>query len=76
MAPPLEPDHLLESLGRRVRQRRLRDSLTLRELSRRAGLSSRFLMDVEAGRGNISVRKLAAVASALGAELTLSLIHI
>ena len=70
MAPPLEPDHLLESLGRRVRQRRLRDSLTLRELSRRAGLSSRFLMDVEAGRGNISVRKLAAVASALGAELT------
>lgn len=67
---PVEPDQLLESLGRRVRQRRLRDSLTLRELSRRAGLSSRFLMDVEAGRGNISVRKLAAVASALGAELT------
>jgi len=66
----VEPDHLLESLGRRVRQRRLRDSLTLRDLSVRAGVSSRFLMDVEAGRANISVRKLAAIAVALSTELS------
>lgn len=69
MAGPLHPDQLLEALGRRVRQRRLRESLTLRELAAKAGLSSRFLMDVEAGRGNISVRRLAAIASALGTEL-------
>lgn len=70
MAAPVEPDRLLDALGRRVRQRRLRESLTLRELATRAGLSSRFLMDVEAGRGNISIRRLAAIAAALGAELS------
>jgi XRE family aerobic/anaerobic benzoate catabolism transcriptional regulator len=70
MATLIEPDRLLDALGRRVRQLRLRESLTLRELAARAGLSSRFLMDVEAGRGNISVRRLAAIASALGSELS------
>jgi XRE family aerobic/anaerobic benzoate catabolism transcriptional regulator len=70
MAIPREPDRLLDALGRRVRQLRLRESLTLRELAARAALSSRFLMDVEAGRGNISVRRLAAIASALGTELS------
>ncbi|MEO6223556.1 MAG: shikimate kinase [Vicinamibacterales bacterium] len=69
MAPSATPDRLLETLGRRVRQRRLRASLTLREVATRSGLSTRFLMDVEAGRGNISVRRLACVAVALGAEL-------
>ena len=62
-------DRLLETLGRKIRQQRLSASLTLRELAGRAGLSSRFLMDVEAGRGNISVRRLAAIATALGTEL-------
>jgi XRE family transcriptional regulator, aerobic/anaerobic benzoate catabolism transcriptional regulator len=69
VSTPEPLDSLLESLGRRIRQERLRASLTLRELSGRAGLSSRFLMDVEAGRGNISVRRLASIASALGTEL-------
>lgn len=64
------PDDLLGTLGRRIRQRRLRQSLTLRDLSGRAGVSSRFLMDVEAGRGNISVRRLGAIAQALEVELT------
>lgn len=70
VAAPINTDRLLDSLGRRIRQRRLRASFTLRELAHRSGLSSRFLMDVEAGRANISVRKLAAIASALGSELT------
>jgi len=70
MSTPSETDRLLEALGRRVRQRRLREALTLRALAARAHLSSRFLMEVEAGRGNISVRKLAAIAAALGMELT------
>lgn len=69
MTTTTAPDRLLDALGRRVRQRRLRESLTLRALATRAGISPRFLMDVEAGRGNISVRRLAAVADALGVEL-------
>ncbi len=69
MATPATDDRLLDALGRRVRQKRLRDSLTLRQLADRAGLSTRFLMDVEAGRGNISVRRLAAIATALGTPL-------
>lgn len=70
MVRPESSDRLLDTLGRRVRQQRLRGSLTLRELAARAGLSTRFLMDVEAGRGNISVRRLAAIASALGSDLS------
>ena len=69
MATMESDDRLLDTLGRRIRQKRLRESLTLRELAGRARLSSRFLMDVEAGRGNISVRRLAAIAAALGTPL-------
>jgi XRE family aerobic/anaerobic benzoate catabolism transcriptional regulator len=60
----MEP--LLDGLGRRVRALRGQGGLTLQELARRAGLSPRFLVQVEKGRGNISVRKLAALAQALG----------
>lgn len=64
--PAADFDRLLETLGRRVRHRRLHESMTLRELAERSGLSPRFLMDVEAGRGNISIRRLGAIAEALG----------
>ncbi|MCR4375038.1 MAG: helix-turn-helix domain-containing protein [Acidobacteria bacterium] len=63
------PDSLLTVLGRRIRLKRLRDGLTLRALAGAAAISPRFLMDVEAGRGNISVRRLAAIAGALGTDL-------
>ncbi len=59
-------DHLLEELGRAVRERRGERGLTLRELSEKAGVSTRFLADLEAGRGNISVLRLHDVAVALG----------
>ena len=52
-------------LSRRARQLRQQQGLTLRSLADRSGLSLRFLMDVEAGRGNISVRRLADLAAAL-----------
>jgi XRE family aerobic/anaerobic benzoate catabolism transcriptional regulator len=64
MAPTRAPD-ILPALGDQVRHLRQHQGLTLRTLARRAGLSLRFLMEVEAGRGNISVRRLAALASAL-----------
>jgi XRE family transcriptional regulator, aerobic/anaerobic benzoate catabolism transcriptional regulator len=60
----MEP--LLAGLGRRTRERRTDRGLTLRELSQRAGLSLRFLVQVEGGQGNISVKNLAALAHALG----------
>lgn len=59
-------EHLLEELGRAVRDRRAARGLTLRDLSDRAGVSTRFLADLEAGRGNISVLRLHDVAVALG----------
>jgi XRE family aerobic/anaerobic benzoate catabolism transcriptional regulator len=59
---------VLTALGHHTRELRRQRRLTLRELADRSGLSLRFLLDVEAGRGNISVRRLAALASALGAS--------
>jgi XRE family aerobic/anaerobic benzoate catabolism transcriptional regulator len=59
-------DALLAGLGRRVRELRSGQGLTLHELAKRSDLSSRFLVQVESGDGNISVRKLAGLARALG----------
>lgn len=56
---------MLATLSQRSRQLRQSHGLTLRALADRSGLSPRFLMDVEAGRGNISVRRLADLAAAL-----------
>jgi XRE family aerobic/anaerobic benzoate catabolism transcriptional regulator len=60
------PDNVLSGLGRRVRAERLSRGLTLREAAERSGISARFLVQLEAGRGNISVRRLASLARALG----------
>lgn len=64
-APPAARPDVLAALGQRARQRRQQRGLTLRSLADRSGLSLRFLMDVEAGRGNISVRRLSELAAAL-----------
>jgi len=56
---------LLRSLGQRARARRLERGWTLRDVAERSGVSPRFLVQVESGRGNISVRRLADVARAL-----------
>ncbi len=57
---------LLQALGRRCRELRGLRGLTLRALATRSGLSPRFLVQVEGGHGNISVRNLAHLAEALG----------
>ena len=56
---------VLSTLARRARLLRQERRLTLQALADRSGLSRRYLMDVEAGRGNISVRRLADLAGAL-----------
>jgi len=55
---------LLERLGARVRMMRGARRWTMRELAERSGVSVRFLVQLEAGRANISVRRLADLASA------------
>jgi XRE family aerobic/anaerobic benzoate catabolism transcriptional regulator len=60
---------LLHRLGRVVRERRIRRGLTLRNLAERARVSLRFLTQIEAGSGNISVARLAEVAEALDTPL-------
>lgn len=57
---------LLRALGLAVRERRSERGLTLRELGKRAGVSERFLVQLEGGDGNISVARLEDVGEALG----------
>lgn len=64
-----EKNLFLQGLGARVRALRSEASLTIKELARRAELSLRFVIQLEAGQGNISVAGLARVASALGRPL-------
>lgn len=60
---------LLHSLGRTVRGLRAEHGWTQAELARRAGVSARFLVELEGGTGNISVLRLAEVARALDVSL-------
>src|SRR4051812_41759467 len=62
----MDADLLLATLGRRIRSLRGGRGFTLRQLAERAGLSARFLVQLESGTANVSVRKLAALARALG----------
>jgi XRE family aerobic/anaerobic benzoate catabolism transcriptional regulator len=57
---------LLRGLGSAVRARRAEKKLTMRQLGAAAGVSERFLVQLETGEGNISVARLEDVAEALG----------
>jgi XRE family aerobic/anaerobic benzoate catabolism transcriptional regulator len=61
---------LLATLGSNVRRLRNEKSLTIKALAARSGLSLRFLVQLESGRANISVRNLAGLAQALGTTPT------
>ncbi len=60
---------LLEALGARIRYWRGHRELTRQALAQRAGLSLRFIAQLEGGQGNISVAKLAELARALAVPL-------
>ena len=64
-----EKEALLVSLGGRVRALRQAGDLTVSEFAKRTSLSPRFINQLEAGTGNISVARLALVAAALGRTL-------
>ncbi len=66
IAQMTQEDHpLLHRLGRRIRSARIRRAWSIRLLAERSGVSPRFLTSLEAGKGNISVVRLAAVCEAL-----------
>jgi XRE family aerobic/anaerobic benzoate catabolism transcriptional regulator len=64
-----EKEALLVSLGARVRALRLAGDLSVSEFAKRTTLSPRFINQLEAGTGNISVARLAQVAATLGRTL-------
>lgn len=67
--PPRALAQTLAALSRKVRAARKHAGFTLEEAARRAGLSRRFLVEIEAARTNPSIGKLAALAQALGVPL-------
>lgn len=69
MKTAAKQSQLLVSLGGRVRTLREQRGVTRRAFAQQTGLSERFLADLEAGKGNISVVNLDHVAKALGVRL-------
>ena len=55
----------LKSLGERVRQARARRGMTRKQLAHHSGVSERYLAQIEAGHGNISVLVLRQLGQAL-----------
>lgn len=64
--PSNEDARFLADLGRRVRELRERRGLSRKLLARDSNVSERYLAQLETGNGNISVRLLRRVATALG----------
>ena len=62
-------DDQLCQLGERVREERARRGMTRKLLARDSALSERYLAQLEAGKGNISIKLLRRVADALNVPL-------
>src|SRR5215470_15433019 len=59
----------LSNLGRRVREARAQRGMARKALSREANVSERYLAQLEAGEGNVTVVLLRRVAAALGLRI-------
>src|SRR5262245_11393894 len=66
---PAEAGQLLERLAERVRQLRSGRGMSRKALARHADVSERYLAELEAGRGNVSILLLWRIAQALGVPL-------
>jgi XRE family aerobic/anaerobic benzoate catabolism transcriptional regulator len=62
-------DDYLTALGERVRNARARRGMTRRSLATDSGVSERFLAQLEAGEGNISIVRLRRIAGAMNIAL-------
>ncbi len=54
----------LAQLGDRVRDTRILRRMSRRELARRSGISERYIAQIEAGKGNVSIVLLLRIAQA------------
>jgi XRE family aerobic/anaerobic benzoate catabolism transcriptional regulator len=59
----------LEQLGQRVRNMRALRGMSRKVLARVSGISERYIAQLEAGRGNVSIVLLRRVSNAMGAHL-------
>ncbi len=64
-ALPYSESEFLSQLGERVRSSRLRCDMSRRELARKSGISERYIAQIEAGKGNVSIVLLLRLASAI-----------
>jgi XRE family aerobic/anaerobic benzoate catabolism transcriptional regulator len=65
----MKPEHFLLWLGRQLRERRKLRGLSQEQLGELAGLSTRYISQIEAGRGNLSILRLLELTRALGVPL-------
>jgi XRE family aerobic/anaerobic benzoate catabolism transcriptional regulator len=66
----LNDDAFLRQFGNRIRAERARRGMSRRLLASHAGISERYLTQLESGKGNVSIVLLRHIASALGLPLT------
>lgn len=64
--PPLKPQAFLAELGHRLRHRRKVRGLSQEELGQLAHVSTRYISQIEAGQGNLSILRLLELTRALG----------
>jgi len=64
---PFSEDVFLVQLGARVRTMRLSRDMSRRELAGRSGISERYIAQIEAGKGNVSIVLLLRIAHAVSA---------
>jgi len=67
---PEETELFLRSFGERVRGERARRGMSRKLLAHHAGISERYLTQLESGKGNVSLVLLRQIASALGLPIT------
>lgn len=58
----------LTQLGERVRNARAQREMSRRELARQSGISERYIAQIEAGRGNVSIVLLLRLSRAIRCE--------
>ena len=61
---------LLHILGQRIRKQRKKRLLTQSDLAQKSGVSLRFVAQLESGKGNVSVQKLADICLVLDISLS------
>lgn len=64
----LYESEFLSQLGERVRTLRALRDMSRRELARQSGISERYIAQIEAGRGNVSIVLLLRLAQAIKCE--------